>query len=246
MRNTLVKTALAALVISSLSGQAYAGSSSDDKSTTEYAPVVGMGTGVVVGAAVAGPVGALVAGIFGAMLGTDVVQEERLENEQMELAAAKQALSSAQKELFAMHDALENMQQQVKATHVAMETSPNERVLAIETNVQFKTGSFEVEETYKPQLDLIASAMKRHGQLKVRLIGHADHRGNADYNQALSMQRAINVKNYLVEQGVDSEQVLTVALGENNSAGEKGEATFFERKVVVQIADSPNALTARR
>ena len=247
MRKTLVNTIIATAIVTSLSGHALANTHTQENDTkSEYTPAIGMGSGVLVGAVIAGPIGAAVGGIFGAMIGNDVLQEEELKHSEMELVAAKQALTSAQKELFAMHDANESMQQQVKATHVAMESSPTERVLAIETNVQFKTGSAEVEDVYKPQLDLIASAMKRHDQLKVRLIGHADHRGNAQYNKTLSMQRATSVKAYLVDKGVDSEQILTLALGEDKSSGVKGESAFFDRKVVVQIADSPNALTASR
>ena len=73
-----------------------------------------------------------------------------------------------------------------------------------------------------------------------------DQRGDAQYNQALSMQRAISVKQYLLNQGVDEKQVLTLALGEERSKHKEYEGTFFDRKVVIELGEEDPTLTAQR
>ena len=49
---------------------------------------------------------------------------------------------------------------------------------------------------------------------KVTVIGHADSRGRADYNQALSEARAKTVADYLVKNGIDPSIVEYVGAGE--------------------------------
>jgi outer membrane protein OmpA-like peptidoglycan-associated protein len=48
----------------------------------------------------------------------------------------------------------------------------------------------------------------------VTLHGHADVRGSAAFNQALSERRVARVKNFLVEQGVPADRIQTEGLGE--------------------------------
>jgi len=49
---------------------------------------------------------------------------------------------------------------------------------------------------------------------KVTVTGHADSRGRADYNQALSEARAETVANYLISYGIDPANVEYVGAGE--------------------------------
>jgi outer membrane protein OmpA-like peptidoglycan-associated protein len=58
-------------------------------------------------------------------------------------------------------------------------------------------------------------AIKPEGHLT--LLGHADRRGSAEYNQALSERRVARVKSFLVEQGVPEASIDTRALGEEQN-----------------------------
>ncbi len=70
----------------------------------------------------------------------------------------------------------------------------------------------------------------------IKLIGHADKSGNAEYNLDLSKRRVENVKKYLVSQGYPAEKIATDYQGESN-AGSKEH--FFNRRVEV-IYNTPN------
>ena len=73
-----------------------------------------------------------------------------------------------------------------------------------QTALKSVAASFQKILTYKPDAHLVLS-------------GHADKRGAADYNKALSERRAQLAKNFLVEQGVAAGSIETQAYGEEKN-----------------------------
>jgi hypothetical protein len=69
-------------------------------------------------------------------------------------------------------------------------------------------------------LTTLAADMKAYLAVKpdarLTLTGHADPRGSAKYNQALTERRVGTVKNFLVQQGVPESSIDTVAMGDTN------------------------------
>lgn len=195
---------------------------------------IGLGGGLVVGAVIAGPVGAAVAGILGALIGENTAQESALKETNAELAQ----LSGVQKENLTLLAENQAMEKQLMLSKVAFEEELNHAPTpTLKSSIQFKSGSVNVESVYGDQLALVASALKRNEKLTVRLTGQADKRGDEQFNQALSMQRALSVKKQLTELGVPSEQIMTVAVGESKSTQTEHEGIFFDRKVEMEIAE---------
>ena len=68
-------------------------------------------------------------------------------------------------------------------------------------------------------LTTLATDFKAYLQVKpdarLTLTGHADPRGGAEYNQALTERRVGSVKNFLVQQGVPESSIDTKALGDS-------------------------------
>ncbi|MCG7198950.1 OmpA family protein [Marinobacter pelagius] len=60
-----------------------------------------------------------------------------------------------------------------------------------------------------------ADALKGQPDLKVELAGHTDSVGSEAYNQQLSQQRAEAVRDYLLDLGVDPDQLTAVGYGES-------------------------------
>ncbi len=87
------------------------------------------------------------------------------------------------------------------------------RRLIIE-NLLFETGSAALPDTV-PELDRIALFMQRHPNVKIRVEGHTDAIGRAQFNYRLSVRRAQAVKNYLVARGVDPRRILVYGYGES-------------------------------
>ncbi|MCW8109233.1 sortase-associated OmpA-like protein PdsO [Alteromonas ponticola] len=234
-----IKQTLIALSISALFLPTSVMADSAEDHAQDKSVAIGLGAGAVVGAIVAGPVGAGVAAIIGAMLGNESIQKENLKKKETELATSKKTLNQLKATNYALTE-------QVRAAEIAMAPAIETAALALEQAVQFKTGSYSIEPGYGEQLKLIASALTRNQKLHVRITGHADSRGDEDYNEALSMQRALSVKQFLTQAGVNEDQIITESVGEKFAATATIEEAFFDRKVVMEISDEPEKLTASR
>ena len=73
-----------------------------------------------------------------------------------------------------------------------------------------------------PTMQNLATCMIE-GPLKgktIRLVGHTDPRGAAEYNDKLGLERAERVKRYLVTQGIEAERIQTATHGEDNSSND--------------------------
>ncbi len=82
-------------------------------------------------------------------------------------------------------------------------------------HVFFKTGSAELADNSKYELDNLSDLMKTNNTVKVELGGHTDSQGDDDGNMSLSNRRASNVMNYLSRKGIESSRMVAVGYGEN-------------------------------
>lgn len=64
----------------------------------------------------------------------------------------------------------------------------------------------------------IADAVEANPDLTVSVTGHADRAGPADYNRELSLERARNVRDSLMAQGVPADAISVAARGESEPA----------------------------
>jgi len=86
-------------------------------------------------------------------------------------------------------------------------------------------------------LDKKAKWLRANPRFAVRISGHCDERGTADYNMALGHRRATAAYNYLQNLGVPSSQLLNpvsyglekpLAMGSNEAAWAKNRRAEFE------------------
>jgi OOP family OmpA-OmpF porin len=81
--------------------------------------------------------------------------------------------------------------------------------------IHFETASAVIDPVSYGTLDAVATTMKQNPQLLVvEIQGHADERGNDDYNLRLTEARAAAVRSYLVEHGVAPERLVSHGYGE--------------------------------
>jgi outer membrane protein OmpA-like peptidoglycan-associated protein len=75
--------------------------------------------------------------------------------------------------------------------------------LSLNDSVQFDTGLDTIKPGSFAVLNQVASLINEHPELKViRVEGHTDNVGSAEYNKELSGRRAASVRRYLVARGV--------------------------------------------
>ena len=73
--------------------------------------------------------------------------------------------------------------------------------------VYFKTASSELSNKSERQLEVLASTLKAHSSVKIKLRGHTDNTGAKDMNLKLSASRAKAVKESLVKRGIDASRI---------------------------------------
>jgi len=97
------------------------------------------------------------------------------------------------------------------------------------TWVYFETAKYTLTAKARRQLDAIAVFLNRDPSVKhAKVEGHADDRGSHSYNNTLSEQRALAVRDYLLKKQVPAEKLLVRYFGKrkpaSNNISSKGRA----------------------
>ena len=71
----------------------------------------------------------------------------------------------------------------------------------------------------------------------LKLIGHADSRGETEYNLALGQKRAGSIGEFLAKKGMDQGKLASSSKGEFEASGTDEEGWARDRKVEVLLAD---------
>lgn len=101
----------------------------------------------------------------------------------------------------------------------------------------FKFDSAKTMATDEPTMKNLADCMAT-GPLRgksIKLIGHADPRGSADYNDQLGLARAQKVKKFLTDNGIEDARVQTATAGKDQASPEPKDWPA-DRRVEIQLA----------
>lgn len=77
----------------------------------------------------------------------------------------------------------------------------------------FDFDKFNIRADQRDGLAADAEWLKKYQKVQVRIEGHCDERGTAQYNMALGEKRASAVKDYLTSLGIDAGRIETVSYG---------------------------------
>ncbi|HET9280447.1 MAG TPA: OmpA family protein [Candidatus Angelobacter sp.] len=86
-------------------------------------------------------------------------------------------------------------------------------LIANMSDVLFKTGSFELLPGARERLAKVSGIVIAHPGLRLEVEGHTDSVGGDDYNQQLSEKRAGAVRDYLIQQGISADGIISRGLG---------------------------------
>lgn len=81
-------------------------------------------------------------------------------------------------------------------------------------DVFFEFDSFLINKNFGKYLDLIIDQIKLNNSSIVEINGHTDNIGQRDYNQNLSLKRALEIKKYLHSKGI-SNSIITHGFGDD-------------------------------
>jgi len=86
------------------------------------------------------------------------------------------------------------------------------------TVIHFNFNEDLLSQDSQGHLQKVATVMKKHKALNIKIAGNCDERGTEEYNLALGQRRADVAKKYIVSLGVSDRQVDTVSYGKEKPA----------------------------
>jgi len=184
---------------------------------TRYGALGGAAGGALLGQLIGGDtkatligagIGALAGGVIGNQVGKSMDQQE---------AAMRQELAA------------------VEAANIQR----NADVLAVtfRSDYLFAVGSANLNAGAFNEISRVSRVLNQYPDTTIQVAGHTDSTGSEQSNQTLSENRASNVKNALVGQGVNPSRISTIGFGESapiaDNSSESGRQ--LNRRVVITI-----------
>jgi outer membrane protein OmpA-like peptidoglycan-associated protein len=212
-------TALAAgiLAISLAVNPALAGSSGNPTPKASGTKRAGAGFvgGALIGAAAGGPVGMLIGAIAGEQMG----EHSQKKSDALAARKAESAMLAGQ---------VESLEKSL--------TSIEGKAGEVGATVQFRTGETTVRDNDRARLARLGTLLAGLPDVRVRISGYADARGDDALNQTLSQERAEMVAAELEKAGVSKERLIVEAMGERFASLEsKPDDQAFERTVEIRL-----------
>ncbi|RUO77843.1 OmpA family protein [Idiomarina seosinensis] len=112
--------------------------------------------------------------------------------------------------------------------------------LQLPGNITFATDSASISQNFYPVLNDVAKVLKKYEKTTMMVEGHTDSTGAAEYNQQLSLNRAMAVRNYLTGNGVDQRRLTTYGYGESQPIADNNTASGREQNRRVELKIIPN------
>ncbi|MFC0120141.1 OmpA family protein [Pseudoalteromonas xiamenensis] len=126
---------------------------------------------------------------------------------------------------------------ELEGTGVDVVREGNNMTLVMPSNITFASNQASISPEFYNTLNGVAKVMNKYDKTWLTIIGHTDSTGASDYNQRLSEQRAMSVRNYLVANQVAAVRLQTQGMGESQPVAsnqtEQGKA--MNRRVEIQI-----------
>jgi outer membrane protein OmpA-like peptidoglycan-associated protein len=168
-------------------------------------------------------------------------------NDTMDTAAtaeeSREQLALAQTELQESRTDLSRTQRQLAEARETTRQYARLVLDQLELEMLFKTNATELTPAGQQRLASVAEFLVANPQIEVRLDGYADPRGDANYNQQLSLGRVHHVARALAEGGVDQARIESFSHGASQSSAPAGDydAYALERAVKINLRPSPGA-----
>jgi outer membrane protein OmpA-like peptidoglycan-associated protein len=117
-----------------------------------------------------------------------------------------------------------------------LETRDTPRGLVVNMgDVLFDTGKFNLRQEAREKLARLSGIVLAHKGLNLEVEGHTDSTGSDEFNQKLSEQRAGEVRNYLVQQGLAEGGITAKGLGKTMPVADNSTADGRQKNRRVEI-----------
>ena len=182
--------------------------------------------------------GALIGAGIGAVIGL-ISGDDAVERRQRALIGAGVGALAGGSVGYYMDKQEAELRAQLEGTGVSVHRNGDNITLNMPGNVTFATDSSDLSPAFFDVLNSVGKVLDEFDQTVVEVAGHTDSTGTDSYNQALSERRARSVANYMMGQGVMSERLITVGMGERYPVANNGTTEGRQANRRVEITMVP-------
>ncbi|MBR1375723.1 MAG: OmpA family protein [Cardiobacteriaceae bacterium] len=130
----------------------------------------------------------------------------------------------------------QQLQAQMQGTGVNVQrVNDSTLLLNIPGDLLFATDQYQITPAFYSTLNTIAQSANQYPDTIVHVYGHTDNVGSASYNQGLSERRANAAAQYLVQQGVNPQRIVTRGYGLNQPRADNSTAQGRQQNRRVEI-----------
>lgn len=128
--------------------------------------------------------------------------------------------------------------QQFEGKFASLHQTARGTILSL-SDILFDTGKSSLRTEARINLAKVSVVLEQFSEMRIRIEGHTDNVGGEDYNMKLSQARAQSVYDFLVEQGVDGNRMVTEGFGFANpvASNDTSEGRQQNRRVDLVIAE---------
>jgi len=117
--------------------------------------------------------------------------------------------------------------QNISSAEISLQIDLYESIIELK-NLNFESAKYDIKQKYYTDLNDIFGYLKQEKNINIEIAGHTDNIGEEAYNQKLSNDRALSVKSFLVQKGIDSKRIKCVGYGEQQPIADN--STEFGRE----------------
>ncbi len=105
--------------------------------------------------------------------------------------------------------------------------------------ILFGFDQYDLSPVAKKKIDQVATELKAHQDIELRVLGHTDAEGSESYNQALGLKRANAAADALIERGIDAQRLERISHGEKHPVADNSTAAGrqLNRRVEFEVKE---------
>ena len=107
------------------------------------------------------------------------------------------------------------LRRKLEGSGVRVQRNGNQINLIMPGDITFGVDQSNIRSDFTGVLESVALVLKEFDATAIRVAGHTDSSGSDSYNQMLSERRADSVKDFLLNQGIPNNRIVSVGYGES-------------------------------
>ncbi len=133
------------------------------------------------------------------------------------------------------------LRQKLEGSGVRVVRNGDQIDLVMPGNITFDVNQSTIKPSFSNTLESVALVLEEFDKTNIRIEGHTDSTGSRDYNQLLSERRAGSVRDFLLDQGIDSSRTRAVGYGPRQPIASNDTASGREQNRRVELKLVPMA-----